>query len=1120
MRKGKLHLLPISSKRVLVSTSLMMLLTGSGWAATSPEVAESANAITAVAQQQKTIKGTVKDAAGEPIIGANVIVKGTTIGVITDIDGNFTLQIPANGTLQISYIGYLNQEIKIGAQTSYDVVLQEDNKTLDEVVVVGYGVQKKVNLTGSVASVDFEEQAKSRPVTNVSSALAGLSSGVQVMQTSGQPGEDGASIKIRGIGTMNNSEPLIIIDGMEGTMDAVNPQDIDNISILKDAASCAIYGARAANGVILITTKRGSKDRLNISYSGRISYAQPTNLIDQISNYADYMEWLNESFENIGKNKHFAQSTIDLWREKAKDPNGVNERGVPNYVAFPNTNWQDEIFQHGLINDHNVSVSGGSDKIRFLMSAGYMDNPGLVENTGMTRYSLRANIEADATKWLTVGTRIFASQEDKDAGDFKNANNYLRQTTPGLYPKWNGQYGFPEAPEESATANSIYAFLNAVDGTKKKTRVNTTMYTKVKIIKGLTWDFNFNYQRRWDEERTWTHAAEKVKFSDGTVGGTATAPSQMSTSFDNYSNYSYTLENLINYHTSIGKHDIGALAGYQEWYYYEYNTSGSKKGLIDESINMPGSATEMVSIGGNALDRATRSYFGRINYAYDSRYLFEANLRYDGSGRYHADHRWGAFPSFSAAWRISEEAFMENTRNWLDNLKIRASWGKLGNTGSNEKQNYKYDYKYLSTYALNKYSFNGAQAPGLASTVLANEILSWETTKSANIGIDANFLKNRLSLVLDFYDRKTTGILEYPSIYMTMGAKTQPLLNIAEMDNRGVELTLGWNDHVKDFHYSVSGNFSYNRNEVTKYKGKYQSGWTLDKDGKKVWSSNIGDVAKNSSEVTQTVEGKKFEEFFLKDVYHGNGNYFNSDGKVNINGGPKDGMIRTEDDMKWAQAMIAAGYTFMPNNKIAKDKLYYGDYIYADANGDGIYGSSADRVFQGISKHPKYNFGLQASASWKGFDISMNWAGAAGFKLYWGPATGYNSPSTRVGVSLPTDIAYNHYFYDPENPSDPRTNLTAKYGRLVNSEEGYANSEKGTTNYLFNGNYLKLKNLTIGYTLPKYLTTKASIQSVRFYLSGENLFNITSFPGQDPELGATPEYTSVRQFAFGTNITF
>lgn len=1120
MRKSKLHLLSLSSKRVLVSTSLMMLLAGNGWATSSGLDDSRHESSSAVVQQNKTIKGTVVDQNGEPVIGANVIVKGSATGTITDIDGKFSLSVPANAILEFSYIGYLNQDVKVGDQNSLNITLKEDTKTLDEVVVVGYGVQKKVNLTGSVSSVNFEEQAASRPVTNVSSALAGLSSGVQVMQSSGRPGGDGASILIRGVGTMNNSAPLVIVDGMEGLMDSVNPQDIETISILKDAASCAIYGARAANGVILVTTKRGKRDRVTVNYSGHVSYAQPTNLIDMVSNYADYMELLNESFTNIGQNQHFSQTTIDLWREKSKNPNEMNALGVPNYIAFPNTDWQKEIFQHGLINDHTVSVNGGSDKIRFLLSAGFMDNPGLVENTGVTRYSIRANVEADINKWLAVGMRTYASQEDKDPGNFDNANNYLRQTTPGLYPRWNGHNGYPEAPEESATANSLYSFLNGVDGNLKKSRFNTTLFSKVKFIEGLTWDFNFNYQRRWDEERTWTNALDKVKFSTGEVMSPPTAPSEMTTSFYNYSNYAYTLENLLNYHTSIGKHDIGVLAGYQEYYYYEYSTSGTKKGLIDQSINVPDAATEMIGIGGGALDRASRSFFGRVNYAYNSRYLFEANLRYDGSGRYHADNRWGTFPSFSAAWRISEEAFMESTRNWLDNLKIRASWGKLGNNGTNDPKESKYDYKYQSTYSLSNYSFGGLQAPGLASTVISNSLLSWETSKSTNFGIDANFLKNRLSVIVDVYDRITTGILEYPSIYMTMGTKTAPLLNIAEMNNRGIELTLGWTDRVKDFNYSVSGNFSYNRNEVTKYKGTYEAYWKVDPTtGEKVWVTNIGEVAKGAGDVAQTVAGKKLGEYYLKSVYSGSGSYFNQDGSVDIHGGPKDGMIRTEDDMKWANAMVAAGYRFMPNQTIAKNKIWYGDYIYADANGDGIYGSSNDREFQGVSKNPKYNFGLQASASWKGFDFSMNWAGAAGFKLYWGPATGYNTSTTRVGVGMGTEIANDHYYYNPENPSDPKNNINAKYGRLTNGEGGWQNVETSSA-FLFNGNYLKLKNLTIGYTLPKLITNKLTAQSIRFYLSGENLFNLTSFPGQDPELGSTPEYTSVRQFAFGTNITF
>ncbi|WP_303142932.1 SusC/RagA family TonB-linked outer membrane protein [uncultured Parabacteroides sp.] len=713
------------------------------------------------------------------------------------------------------------------------------------------------------------------------------------------------------------------------------------------------------------------------------------------------------------------------------------------------------------------------------------------------------------TDWLTVGTRTFASQEDKEAGNFDNANNYLRQTTPGLYPEWNGAYGYPEAPEESATANSIGAFLNGQDGKKQKTNFNTTLYSTISPLKGLSWDFNLNYKRYWEDNATWTNPYEKVRFSDGTVMSPATAPSEMTTYFYNRSDYSYTIQNILRYNTTIANdHDLGVMAGYEEYYYNQDTRSAQKKGLIDASVHTPGSATEMQSINGGTIDKARRSFFGRVNYAYKSRYLFEANLRYDGNSRYHRDYRWGTFPSASAAWRVSEEAFMENTRNWLDNLKLRVSYGSVGNDGGDDVGN----YEYQSTYGSSRYSFGGILTSGLASTSLANSMLSWETSTMANIGIDLNALNNRLSFTFDAFHSNTTGILYTPSIYLTVGSKSAPRQNLAEMVKKGVELTLGWQDKIGEVSYSVSGNFSYTPNKVTKYKGKFSAGY--DENGE--WKSNLGEVASSSSAVNPIIEGNIKNEYFLKNPYMGSGKGYAADG---INGGPVDGMIRTETDMEWAKAMIDAGYTLMPNKTISKDKIWYGDYIYADANGDGIYGGSDDREFQGISKDPKYNFGLQLSAAWKGFDVSMNWAGAAGFKLYWGTSTGYNSPSTRVGVALGTDIAYDHYFYDPTNPSDSRTNVNAKYGRLVNGESGFQNLETSSL-YLFNGNYLKLKNLTVGYTLPATISKKAYMDNLRLYMSIENVFNITKYPGQDPELGATPEYTSLRQFAFGVNVSF
>lgn len=1114
MRRNVKHYCSLSKKMVL-GASLALIASGSVWATNGNSPSPHADMIQSI-MQQKTIKGTVVDETGEPIIGANVVEKGTTNGVITDFNGEFTLNVPLNCTVQISYIGYVTKDIKVTSATNILAIkLVEDSETLDEVVVVGYGVQKKVNLTGAVASVDFEEQTKSRPITTVSSALAGLSPGLQASSGSAMPGEDNTTLRVRGVGTMNTASPLVIIDGMEGSLNAVNPLDVENISILKDAASCAIYGARAANGVILVTTKTGTRDKISINYSGRISFNSPTRMIKMMSNYADYMELMNESYRNVGKSDDlFDQKYIDLWREKSKDPNGLNENGVPNYIAYPNTDWAEELFSGGVIHDHNLSVSGGSDKIRFLLSAGYQDNEGVVDNTANKRYSMRANIEANPTKWLTVGTRTYASQMDREVGDFSNANNFLRQSTAGTYPYWNGSYGYPECPDERATANNPLYKLARNDGFKRYNRFNTTLFSKIKFFEDLSWDFNFNYNRYIYETRQHGVPAYQTRFSDGVIVDGITPPSQLSTSFDYESNYSYTLENLINYHhTFAQKHDVSALLGYQEFYKNYYKVNAAKKGLIDESLNQFDEATEMTSIGGSTEDYATRSYFGRVNYAYDSRYLFEANFRYDGSSRFHKDHRWGFFPSLSGAWRISEESFMESTRSWLDNLKIRLSWGKLGNSEIG-------NYEYQSVYGPSRYVFGNALASGLAITAASNELLQWEATTTTNFGIDASLLNNRLTASIDIYHKMTTGILYRPTMEYVLGNHTAPRQNIAEVSNDGIEFSLGWRDRIGKVEYSVSGNFSYNKNKVDKYNGEYTKTWVEDPNntltgGK--WTDNIGDVSSGGN--TPVVEGHMLNEYRYRSVYKGNGKYFNADGSVNPAGGPKGGMIRTEEDMNWVKAMMDAGYKFKPGNSIGKANIYYGDYIYADVNGDGVYGDSDDEEFQGRSKTPKYNFGFQASAAWNGFDISMVWAGAAGFDIYWGPTAGYNAAKTEWGNNIAQRIADDHYFYDPSNPDDPRTNINGKYPRMTYLD-GNVQNNASSNRWLYNGDYIKLKNLSLGYTLPQKWVTKVAMQNARIYVSAENLLTITSFEGQDPESATGMGYAPFRSIAIGANITF
>jgi TonB-linked SusC/RagA family outer membrane protein len=1082
-------------------------------------------------QQQKkgiVVTGSVKDEkTGESLPGVSVLIKGTSRGAITDGQGKFSITVnDPNAVVSFTFMGYDRQDINLSGKTSITIAMASNIKSLEEVVVVGYGTQKKVNLTGSVSSVSFAEQALTRPVTNVSSALAGLSSGVTIRQGVGKPGEDGATIMIHGQGTLNNSAPLVIIDGMEGVLDAVNPNDIESVSILKDAASASIYGSRAANGVILVTTKKGNKDRISVSYSGHFSVAQPSNLLGFVNDYPRFMKLMNESARNIGTAEVFSQNTIDAWTTANKNPNGLTANGVPNWVAYPNTNWQKEVYQSNLVQDHTISVNGGTKNTTFLLSAGYMDDPGLVQNTGIKRYTFRANVEANVNKWLTLGTRTYGSMQDKALGNYSNLLTYMKATTPGLIGMYKGQYGYPEAPEESATANNVFGFLNASNGTDMSSRFNTTLYSKITFMKGLSWDFNFNYTKRLDEYNSYTNpdAAQRLKFSTGTIMAPKTDPSLMTTYYNTYVNYSYTLENLLRYETTIAKnHSISALVGYNEYYYDEYNHDSNQKGLIDASIYTPNTATLMQSITGTETDRALRSVFGRVNYGFKDRYLFEANLRYDGSSRFSTDSRWGVFPSFSAAWRLSEEDFIKKL-GIVQNLKLRASWGQLGNNASGD-----YDYQSLygkeyilpnNTKAYYSYSYNGVLVAGLASGKIPNSLLKWESTNVTNIGLDASFLNSRLSTEIDVYNKVTNGILTTPPVYLTLGLKTAPTQNTAEVTNKGIDVTVRWKDKIGDLNYSVSANLAYNHNEVTKYKGKNVNEWRKDAiTGADVYYSNIGDVSSGGS--TRVLEGHAINEYYLLSLYKGTGSYFNTDGTVNKNGGPKDGMIRTPDDMKWLQAMTTAGYKFMPNQGVSPNKIWYGDFIYADKNNDGIYGSSYDNEFQGSSSMPKYSFGTQINVSWKNFDLGMVWAGNAGFKLYW-LEQGYDMSNLRYGLAIGSLVADNHYYYNAGNVTSSTIstdNINAKYPRLKLNETDGQNIQASTF-YLYDASYIKLKNLSVGYTLPKNVAKKIFTERVRVYFSVENLFTITKFPGLDPEAGANTNYPTLRQVSLGANITF
>ena len=1059
-------------------------------------------------QQDNKITGTVLDPTGMPVIGANIMIKGTPNGTITDMDGKFSLDVPKGATLVVTYVGYTNQEISVGNQKKLSITLREDSEALDELVVVGYSTQKKVNLTGSVSTVSFDDKLTSRPVTDVSQMLNGASPGLQIMQSSGEPNAESFSYNIRGVGTLNSSSPLILVDGMEQSISMVNPSDIASVSILKDAASCAIYGNRGANGVILITTKSGSDGKISISYDGTVSYNEPFKIIHTISDYVSYMKLMNESANNLGNSDIFSQSSIDLWEAANADPNGTSASGYPNYVAYPNTDWWDEIYTKQWMQKHSISLNGKEKKTGYSMSFSYIDNPGVVKKTGYQRYMGRVNLYSDITDWLRVGTRTWGNVTDRDVSSsgsgFFNSINTMKML-PCTYPYYDGKYGAPEGPEDDPQSHNPLWDMAVSDGHDKYTQLYTDWYAQVKFLKHFTYNFDFYYKDLRREKKTVDTSIGKYSFLKGAYSTGAADPSTL------YTYMYYTRENttklnhLLNYNQSFGGHDVSAMIGYEEQTYKYRVTDVSKLGLTDASVSDLDAATTPYSTSGYGTEYAARSVFGRMNYAYKGKYLFEFNLRYDGSSRFAPDYRWGAFPSFSAGWRMSEEAWL-NSVDWLSNLKLRVSWGKLGNNSIG-------NYDWQSVYSSANYSTGQAITSGIAITSIANAALTWEETAVTNVGIDYGFFDNRLSGNIDIYNKLTSGILYTPDMFMVMGTATAPKENIAEVTNRGVEFELGWQDQIgENFSYSIRGQFSFNKNFVSKYKGKLERGWNADHTE---YSTNIGDVSTGST--TRVIEGHTINEFYLPNVYKGNGSYFNADGSVNVNGGPKDGMIRTENDMKWLQAMVDAGYSFQPYNNIAQNALWYGEYIYADANGDGIYGNSYDSEFQGTSTAPKYNFGLYASANWKDFDFSMTWGGAAGFSIYY-YSTSRNSSETTYGYAIPDAVAEDHYFFDPANPSDPRTNTTSKQPRLVNLSG--AQSSANSSLHLEKGNFAKLRNLTLGYTLPRELSKKFFVERLRVYVSGENLFAITGFSGQDPEMRTTVGYSTMRQYAFGINVSF
>ena len=1074
------------------------------------------------AYAQNRITGTVLDDSGYPLTGTSVLVEGSSNGTTTDIDGKYSIEASKGAVLLFDFIGFEPQRVTVSDKAVIDVVMKASSEFLEETVVVGYGVQKKVNVTGAVATVNYSDIAESRPVTTTAAMLRGASAGVSVAQTSSMPGQETIEIRVRGIGTLNDSSPLVIVDGFESSLSKVNPSDIETISILKDAASCAIYGNRGANGVVLVTTKSAKEGTTTIEYNAIFAYQEPANILEQVSNYADYMELTNEAAYNIGKDNVYSPSKIELWRAAEKDPNGIAESGYPNYVAYPNIPWMEAMFTPGIYQKHTLSATGSSAKTKYRMSLDYMDNPGIFASMGMKKVQFRTNISSNVTDWLEIGARFFGYRSDRETTDWGSQVGMISRSLPSVYPYYDGKFGWAENPEDDAMVRNSWYFIHQANGVATTHDINATAFLNIKLPFGFKYHASANYKWNDTRESFKRYPSSAYSFSRGEVVYDQTDLSRTSANETNTNAYDWTLSTNLSWNKSFGKHDASAIVGF-EAYDYHYKTSYMSKSQFSNAILSEfNNIVDMSSITGSYSSYSTAAVFGRASYAYDGRYMAEVNFRYDASSRFASESRWGFFPSVSGGWRLNKEPWMEDI-SFIDNLKLRASWGKLGNHSIG---NYDYISKYSSGY---NYVFGDDVLTSGYLATLSNDALEWETTTTTDIGLDFASLGNRLTFETDFYNKYTDGILASAILSSSLGTKSAPKTNMYSILNRGIEFTLGWKDSKGDFSYGISANFTRNWNKVVKYRGEYVSEWITDDNGVRVYDTNYGEATASAGYSTtdyhqnttnRIVEGMPLGAVYLIPVYEGTGEYFFEDGSVNPDGGPKDGMIRTPEDMAWLEAMFAAGNRFGPKNmNIGKNGIWYGDYILADTNGDRFYGNDNDRKFYG-SYNPLAFFGLDFNFGWKGIDLSVNFIGALGGVRFW-KAEAYNCMAmSSPSCTFPARIAYDHYFYDPENPDDPRTNLTSKNGRLT-LNYGAEQNGGATSLWLYDTDYLKIKALTIGYTLPAKWMKKAKIKNLRVYLSGDNLCTFTTYPGVDPEYSNYNNlYSSLRQYSLGLNLSF
>lgn len=1006
-----------------------------------------------------TLKGKVVFQDGEPVIGASIVVKGAAMGAISDVDGNFAIDVDNKDVLIFSYIGMVTQQITYTGQNDITVTMLDDSAGLDEVVVVGYGSQKKVSITGAVSNVKTDRI--NRLANSTTASMQGTTPGLTILDKGGSPGESTTTLRIRGVTTINNSDALLLVDGVEQRISDINPDDIESISILKDASTTAIYGSRAANGVVLVTTKRAKEGKPVLNFRSYWGAQSVTNKPEHMETVT-YMRQQNQAFINNGGKPRYSDTFIQEWIDNhAKDPYTYREANA----------WQDVMYHTALQQNYNLSVSGGSDRARGLMSLRYYNQDGVVDNFDSDTKEIRVNTDLKPFKGVTLSAdanyRTTHSRQPYGAFDFDNGGGgifySMYHAAQFVVPQYeDGSYGL-------GNKNANPLMLARMNGNVDRYRNLFIGNVKLEavIIEGLK--FTAQYAQRFANNKRLSFQ-NKYKVTDTRFldwGATAKnqpyTPNKKRSRTRNMTKNSlndfrsdideYTLNLLLTYNKRIGKHEGSILGGFSQIRNKYSESAAYRENFYNndvQSINMGDESTQK-SYGYNT-EYALQSWFGRLNYNYDERYLLEANIRYDGTSRFTGDNQFGVFPSFSAGWRVSNEKFWtDGIRNVISDLKLRASWGKTGNQTAGL-------YAFYDSYTSTAYNFGGSVVQGYMQTRLANKDLKWETSTQTDIGLDAQFLGGKLALAADYYYKKTDGILVSLPIAGIIGLSA-PTQNAAVVENKGFEAGLEWRDKIGEVSYTLNFNISNNWNKVLDLGGANPT------------------VSGGQSDVVTTVrEGHAINSYW---------------------GYVTDGFL-TEKDM-------ANGYPRLDSRMQAGD-IKYVDISGPDGVPDGIIDEN-DKTVIG-DEFPRYPFAFGGNVQWRNFDFSFQFQGVM-------------KADTRVSGALCEGGNFEGFVLDIFKDYWTEENINARFPRPHKSVD--FNSYMSDY-WVINAGYLRLKTLQLGYTLPRELTRKIRCEKARVYIAGSNLLTFSPLKewGLDPEFvsGRFLYYPQTSVYTFGVSLTF